>query len=819
MDPRPDSPSESADDQDKAPAVGSTSPSESDPDGDTEHGESPAERIIALFGGIRPMASKLHVPVTTVQGWKKRGAIPEARHDDIRNAAAAHGIALSSDDLAAATPEVTEAEAATEEPVAATGAAVETTRIAPEEVGAVGEAEKRALGVSGRSEPAAEPEEAAAADAAERLEGKLEEGERAAPALAAAGPSDPTAAAESRPSPGGVSPTGGGPAGGGPDDEGHEDGPPDVAHGASGVAWLALVLAIVGTAGAFTAPLWGPSVAPGIWPPATADEARQAAAALEEQVALLDERASELAEGQQALRDQVEGMQLEPPAAADLEALQGTVNDLQTGLAAVERQVATLADRVEEIAAEPAGPGLEAAADIGGLEERLSAIESRLVELQGGEGIPADVQAQLDELAEGLAALEDRLVEESGAEDAGAGEGPQVTTGLGDRIAALEEALAEAEDAAAPVDATALAALSGQLDAINGRLAGLETRMNEVVADRIAAIRDRLGALDDLQASLEAVERRLADLEDAPLADPAMADIIQQLQSRATGLSGSLSAVRQRIDEVAQRAAERRAADLRGQALSLATAQLRQQVNAGAAFVVPLQAVLSLIDADSPVYQALEPLEAHAGEGIPTREALAARFEEVAARAREAAALPPDADWFEEAVSAVTGLVSVTPVPGEAAGSDSVEGRLARAAYRVSNGNLETAVEALRGLEGPAAEAVSGWLAEAEARLAAEAALRALEERAIRRLMEVEAAAAAAGAGTGEGADRVGQPGGGTTAGTEAEAGADEAGETGETGDDAGETPDAGAGPAPEAPSPPAGAEPDGDAGSGEADQ
>lgn len=54
-----------------------------------------AARIIARFGGIRPMAAKLGVPVTTVQGWKERGTIPRKREADIRAAAARHGIALA----------------------------------------------------------------------------------------------------------------------------------------------------------------------------------------------------------------------------------------------------------------------------------------------------------------------------------------------------------------------------------------------------------------------------------------------------------------------------------------------------------------------------------------------------------------------------------------------------------------------------------------------------------------------------------------------------------------------------------------------------
>lgn len=42
-----------------------------------------ADQVIEQFGGIRPFASKLGVPVTTVQGWKKRNSIPENRWDEI----------------------------------------------------------------------------------------------------------------------------------------------------------------------------------------------------------------------------------------------------------------------------------------------------------------------------------------------------------------------------------------------------------------------------------------------------------------------------------------------------------------------------------------------------------------------------------------------------------------------------------------------------------------------------------------------------------------------------------------------------------------
>lgn len=75
----------------------------SDPSPEDERlGATPAEQVIALFGGIRPMAAKLAVPVTTVQGWKKRGQIPPNRHESITTAAASLGLALEPNLLAQA---------------------------------------------------------------------------------------------------------------------------------------------------------------------------------------------------------------------------------------------------------------------------------------------------------------------------------------------------------------------------------------------------------------------------------------------------------------------------------------------------------------------------------------------------------------------------------------------------------------------------------------------------------------------------------------------------------------------------------------------
>ncbi|MBI1326411.1 MAG: hypothetical protein GC136_02090 [Alphaproteobacteria bacterium] len=53
-----------------------------------------AGAIIERFGGIRPMATKMNVPVTTVQGWKKRDAIPANRREEIIKVANDHNVSI-----------------------------------------------------------------------------------------------------------------------------------------------------------------------------------------------------------------------------------------------------------------------------------------------------------------------------------------------------------------------------------------------------------------------------------------------------------------------------------------------------------------------------------------------------------------------------------------------------------------------------------------------------------------------------------------------------------------------------------------------------
>lgn len=54
-----------------------------------------AVEVIERFGGIRPMSTKTDIPVTTIQGWKKRDSIPANRVEEIIKAAQSNNVEIS----------------------------------------------------------------------------------------------------------------------------------------------------------------------------------------------------------------------------------------------------------------------------------------------------------------------------------------------------------------------------------------------------------------------------------------------------------------------------------------------------------------------------------------------------------------------------------------------------------------------------------------------------------------------------------------------------------------------------------------------------
>lgn len=59
----------------------------------------PAEHVIDKFGGLTPLARALDCAVSTVQGWKERGKIPQDHWHAIVAAGSVRSIDLSLDDF------------------------------------------------------------------------------------------------------------------------------------------------------------------------------------------------------------------------------------------------------------------------------------------------------------------------------------------------------------------------------------------------------------------------------------------------------------------------------------------------------------------------------------------------------------------------------------------------------------------------------------------------------------------------------------------------------------------------------------------------
>lgn len=60
---------------------------------------SPAEYVIGKFGGLTATAKALGRPVTTVQGWKDRGQIPQSYWTQLLDLGADRGFHLAIEDF------------------------------------------------------------------------------------------------------------------------------------------------------------------------------------------------------------------------------------------------------------------------------------------------------------------------------------------------------------------------------------------------------------------------------------------------------------------------------------------------------------------------------------------------------------------------------------------------------------------------------------------------------------------------------------------------------------------------------------------------
>ncbi len=507
---------------------------------DSTEGPSATDRIVAAFGGIRPMAHKLGTPVTTVQGWKKRGAIPTQRHQAIRTAATAHGIDLDDAMLSAAAPTDTPFRTTRTAP---TSAQRETSPAAPD---------------TAQTEAAPAPTEPGPEAVEERL------GAAAQPQTVSPQPkepkSDPRADGEPAPQPQHVSPQHEE-----PESEPRSDGEPvpEPPRGRRGtvVAWMAIVLALLSVGLVVSAPLWidsayrlvGLTVPSGTGPafdPNRLDALERRLASLERQSDALAAR-SDPDVVAQALR-------------AELEAITGRVEAME----AIDPQ--GLDDRITAI-----GGAVDAlTADIARMDgvlgsQRIALTEARSI-VTSLEARADAVDDELEELA-ATQARDGRRIERLIASDS-------ATQALVLAIGQLRVAIDAGQPYQQPL--SALKALSAGVDEMVADLAALEPRAATGIPDRDAlnsAFPDMAQAVRQavlLPSDAGWVDRTVARIEGLVTIRPApgevdgedAAAVLARAESRLNNgdLAGALAAIELLNGEAAEAAASwRNAAESR----------------------------------------------------------------------------------------------------------------------------------------------------------------------------------------------------------------------------------------------------------------
>ena len=285
-----------------------------------------AAAIIDRFGGIRPMAAKLDMPVTTIQGWKARGRIPANRIAALRAAAAEHDVDLTG--LAAAAPS------------------------------------------SAIPDVPAEP--AAAADAA-----TAEPSDDAEPATE----SDATAPADGEASPPDTA-TGAGIA----------DASPARAGGSSGLAWVALLIAVLAVAGLLTQRYWTPYLGGSATGAGTGTADTAAVDGLSERVAKLESGQQKLATVETQISTLNKRVAALPTSAAggvdseklaslatEITAAKQAVDGMSTRVTALEANVGKTPQAVADALTRLQQDAVTMRQSISALSSRLKALEDRPV--------------------------------------------------------------------------------------------------------------------------------------------------------------------------------------------------------------------------------------------------------------------------------------------------------------------------------------------------------------------------------------------------------------------------------------------------------
>jgi hypothetical protein len=289
------------------------------------------------------------------------------------------------------------------------------------------------------------------------------------------------------------------------------------------------------------------------------------------------------------------------------------------------------------------------------------------------------------------------------------------------------------------------AALTRQQEALQQQLARLEGEMKTLgarpgqepqQAATVTALEQRLGEFAVHEAEFEQRVDRYQNQASASFG--ALRDEVDKLAALQDEL-GRLAATQKEITARLAKAEARETAapgERIDQALLLALAPLRAQLQTARPFAAELAALETLARTRPEVQAALQPLDDAAAKGIPDTLTLSRRFQqEVAPAMLRVAASPPAEDWSDRFWARLRSLVVIRRVGADGMSSgDPIEAAVAHAEAALAGNDLAGAVAALAGVPERVMAPAQAWLADARQRLAAERAVAALAEQLTARL-------------------------------------------------------------------------------------
>jgi hypothetical protein len=283
--------------------------------------------------------------------------------------------------------------------------------------------------------------------------------------------------------------------------------------------------------------------------------------------------------------------------------------------------------------------------------------------------------------------------------------------------------------------------------ATRARVAVLEMQVKEL-HDRAQTPADTK-SLDDLTQRLTKLEESIAKL---PASEPGLAERVGAIDSALQALGIALAALNKRNEDIAARGAdtealEKRIAALESTAketrdnaertsgsdaaarLALSAVMLREAVLSGSPYLIELNAA----KAQGANVQALAPLDAFAGGGLPTNAALAHELSAaIPTMLDKAGAKPASGNFFDRLQANAGRLVRISPV--DAPPGNDPAAVLARIEVAIAQSDIPSLLSELARLPENVRGPAEAWIKKANERQAAARAARQFADNAARAL-------------------------------------------------------------------------------------